>query len=385
MGRARNAAMRFFDNAASRPVPETELIATLNEVASAVSSATSVDEVLDAIVERAKRVTDTDKAVIVLADHHGERLDFDMMVVRGSREQHTQDWWESRLAVLGERVFESGRPVLERHPDQGALLLACPVLVRERPVGLLCAINSEERPFSREQADFLSVLSAFAASAIQNAQLAEQSRYVLLASERDRIAREMHDGVVQSLFAVSLGLELCKKQVLRDPVAVSVRLEELQERLNMSMTELRRFIYDLRPMKLTELGLVGAVEMWVTEVTQGRPVRGHVVLEGSMPLLTPSEEACLYRVIKEAVSNVIRHSSATSFEVRMAFSSSSASVTIEDDGFGFDTDRVILGETQGLGLKSIRDRMIAESGTFSISSGETGTAISIEMPIGGSC
>ncbi len=229
MGRARDAAMRFFDNVASRPVPETELIATLNEVASAVSSAMSVEEVLDAIVERAKRVTDTDKAVLVLADHHSERLDFDMMVVRGSREQHAQDWWESRLVVLGERVFESGRPVIERHADQNALLLACPVLVRERPVGLLCAINSAERPFSREQADFLSVLSAFAASAIENAQLAEQSRYVLLASERDRIAREMHDGVVQSLFAVSLGLELCKKQVLRDPVAVSVRLEELQD------------------------------------------------------------------------------------------------------------------------------------------------------------
>ena len=87
MGRARDAAMRFFDNSADPArLAETELIATLNEVASAVSSAMSVEEVLDAIVERAKRVTDTDKAVLVLADHHSERLDFDTMVVRGSRE-----------------------------------------------------------------------------------------------------------------------------------------------------------------------------------------------------------------------------------------------------------------------------------------------------------
>ncbi len=382
MGRARDAAMRFFDNVASRKVPETELVATLNEVASAVSSAMSVEEVLDAIVERAKRVTDTDKAVLVLADHHSERLDFDMMVVRGSREQHAQDWWESRLVVLGERVFESGRPVIERHPDQNALLLACPVLVRERPVGLLCAINSAERPFSREQADFLSVLSAFAASAIENAQLAEQSRYVLLASERDRIAREMHDGVVQSLFAVSLGLEMCKKQIFRDPVAVSARLEELQDRVNLSMTELRRFIYDLRPMKLAELGLVSAVEFWLVEVTQGRPIRGRLVVDGTLPLLSPSEEACLYRIIKESVSNVVRHAGATQFDVTMSFGDSCARVRIEDNGSGFDPEGVMSGGTQGLGLESIKDRVLNEGGVLDIASGDAGTALSIEIPIG---
>ena len=382
VSRARGAAARFFDATSNRTAAETELIATLNEVASAVSSAMSVEEVLDAIVDRAKRITDTDKAVLVLADHHGERLDFDTMVVRGSRGQHPQDWWESRLAVLGERVFATGQPVLERHPEEDALLFASPVLVRDRPVGLLGAINSGDRPFSREQIDFLAVLSAFAASAIDNAQLAEQSRYVLLASERDRIAREMHDGVVQSLFSVSLGLELCKKQIFRDPVGVSARLEELQDRLNTSMTELRRFIYDLRPMKLTELGLIGAVEFWVAEVTQGRHIRGRVVVHGEMPLLSPAEEACLYRMIKEAVSNVVRHANATYFEVTMAFSDSTASVTIEDDGDGFEAERIMLGETKGLGLESIRDRVLAECGTLSVASGETGTAISIEIPIG---
>ena len=194
------------------------------------------------------------------------------------------------------------------------------MLVRERPIGVLGAINSSDRPFTSQHTDFLSVLAAFAASAIDNAQLAEQSRHVLLSSERDRIAREMHDGVVQSLFAVSLGLELCKKQVLRDPVAVSARLEELQERLNMSMTELRRFIYDLRPMKLAELGLIGAVEFWIAELTEATPVRSRVILEDAMPLMSPAEEACLYRVTKEAVSNAVRHSNATLIEVRIGFS-----------------------------------------------------------------
>jgi len=383
MGHMRGAALRLLGETRRADV-ESHLIATLNEVASAVSSAMSVEQVLDVIVERAKTVTDTDKAVLVLADHHGEDLDFDTMVVRGSRDQHSQDWWETRLGVLGHKVFETGQPLIERHPEEDALLLANPVLVRDHPVGLLGAINSADRPFSREQVEFLSVLSAFAAAAIENAQLAEQSRYVLLASERDRIAREMHDGVVQSLFSISLGLELCKKQVFRDPTAVSTRLEELQEQLNMAMTELRRFIYDLRPMKLTELGLVGAVEFWVQEITQGRPVRGRVIVHGEVPRLTPSEEACLYRVTKEAVSNIVRHANAGSFEVAMSFSEGRAAVSIEDDGGGFDAEWALAGGTQGLGLKGIRDRLAREQGTFNIASGESGTRVSVEIPIGGS-
>lgn len=358
------------------------LIATLNEVAEAVSAAASVKEVLDAIVDRAKVVTDTDKAVLVLTDHHGDELDLDTLVVRGRRGQHAQDWWESRLDFLRERVFETGQPVIERHPEVGAVILASPVKVRDHAIGLLGAINSGDRPFDREQIDYMSVLSAFAGGAIENALLAEQSRYVLLASERDRIAREMHDGVVQSLFSISLGLELCKKQVFRDPVAVAARLEELQQNLNLSMTELRRFIYDLRPMKLTELGLVGAVEYWLDQVTQGRPVKGRLVIDGDIPRLTPSEEACLYRVSKEAVSNAVRHANAHNIEVRIGFSDDTANMAISDDGDGFDSDHVMSGGTQGLGLSSIRERIAQEKGTFEVTSGENGTTIRIQVPIG---
>jgi signal transduction histidine kinase len=91
--------------------------------------------------------------------------------------------------------------------------------IKERPIGVLCAINDEtltlHRAATRIAADRL---GSFAAAAVENARLGEEHRYVLLASERDRIAREMHDGIAQSLFSISLGLEVCKKQALRgDP------------------------------------------------------------------------------------------------------------------------------------------------------------------------
>ncbi len=369
---------------AAKGPTQSELIATLNEVADAVSSALSVEEVLEVIVERAKRITATDKAVLVLADDHGDHLDLDTIVVRGRKSQHAQSWWQGELEHLGDQAFEMGEPLIERHPEEDAWMLASPVLVKDRPIGLLCAINDVDRPFTRVQVDFLAILSAFAASAIENARLAEQSRYVLLASERDRIAREMHDGVVQSLFSISLGLELCKKQVLRDPEAVALRLEELQAHLNTSMSELRRFIYDLRPMKLAELGLIGAVEFWLSEITQGKGVRGRLLVQGALPRMSPSEEACLYRVAKEAVSNAIRHAGATSVEVVITPAHDVVTLTVRDDGKGFDVADVLHGGTKGLGLQSLTERMRREGGELSIeSSPEAGTTIAARLPVGG--
>lgn len=363
---------------------QAELMATLNEVADAVSSAMNVSDVLTVIIERAKRITDTDKAVLVLTDEHSGGLDLDSIVVRGRRDQHSQQWWESRLQELASRVFISGEPVLEQHPQYGAVLLCSPVLVKNHPIGLICAINTIDRPFSQMQTDYLAILSAFAASAIENARLAEQSRYVLLASERDRIAREMHDGVVQSLFSISLGMEVCKRQVYTDQTACASRLDELQQHLNTSMGELRRFIYDLRPAKLTELGLVGATEYWVREITLGRPVRGHVRVEGDEPRLTPSQEACLYRVTKESVSNIVRHSGADEFEVRLIFKPDLVRVEIRDEGKGFDASGVADSKAEQIGLRSIRQRVDREGGRFAIESDQgQGTTVIVDLPLEG--
>jgi signal transduction histidine kinase len=363
---------------------QSELITILNEVADAVSSAMSVDAVLKVIVDRAKRITDTDKAMLVLFDEHGQQLDLDTIVVRGRRDQHLQEWWQSRLELLSERLFTAGEPLVEEHPAEHAWLMCCPILVQGKQIGLLGGINRTEHPFTQLQRDFYAILSAFAASAIENARLAEESRYVLLASERDRIAREMHDGVVQSLFSISLGLELCKKQIKQDPDLVAVRLDELQEHLNISMTELRRFIYDLRPMKLSELGLVGAVEYWVREITQGRPIRGRVVVEEEMPRMSPAEEAILYRVAKEGVSNAVRHSGARSLVVHITASEGSVGITITDDGDGFDAKRVMNGGATGIGLKSISESIQRHGGTFTLDSRPgSGTCVAAEVPVGG--
>jgi two-component system NarL family sensor kinase len=195
----------------------------------------------------------------------------------------------------------------------------------------------------------------------------------------------MHDGVVQSLFSISLGLEVCKKRVGQDPDAVAARLDELQNHLNSAMTELRRFIYDLRPPKLAELGLPGAIDCWIDEVTAGRPIRGRLVVEGSASSLMHAQEACLYRIAKESVSNVVKHADASSFEVRLFGSDEVIRLVVSDDGRGFNAVEAVNGGGVGIGLHSIRERVALEGGTLVVDSTPgSGTTITVELTPGGS-
>ena len=362
---------------------QADLIAALNDVASAVSSTISVDDVLETIVERAKWITNTEKAALVLTYDNSATIDRDSVVVKGSRDEHSEEWWGPELEAIAAVVFREASTYLNLNQGADAWLLAVPITVRDRPIGLLAAINSRQHQFSPEQVDFLAILGAFAATAIENARLAEQSKYVLLASERDRIAREMHDGISQSLFSVALGLEVCRKQVTRDPVAIGNRLEELQEMVDVSRSELRRFIYDLRPVKLQELGLAGAIEYWVHEVTNGKPISGRLKVEGEVRTLTPAAEACLYQVAKESVSNVVKHAGAHVLEVTINYAEDGVSLRISDDGEGFEESdaQSRIDEGKSLGLRSIGERVKRENGRLDVvtSPGE-GTTIYVRLP-----
>lgn len=365
--------------------PHDQLLNSLNDVAAAVSSTLSVDEVLKTIVERAKRVTNTDKAVLLLTEEHSDTLDFDTLNVRGARAEHPEDWWSPRLQAMSSEILHNGRTYLDHDEGAGAWLLCAPIKIKEQPIGLLCAINAEERPFTEHETEYLAILSSFAASAVVNARLSEQHHYVLLASERDRIAREMHDGIAQSLFSISLGLELCKKQAQGgDLSCVTGRLEELQDELNASMDELRRVIYDLRPAKLRDLGLTEAISHWVTGATSGRNVSGLLTVTGEQAPLSAASEACLYRVAKEATSNIVKHASARSFEVALDYQPSAVVLTVSDDGVGFDVEHAMRDAliNGSLGLHSISERVRIEGGVLEISStpGE-GSVVRVELPL----
>lgn len=268
--------------------------------------------------------------------------------------------------------------------ERGAWLLAVPVRVHGEPLGMLIAINGTDHSLLPEHTAFLSILGAFAAISIANARLSEDSRHAMLASERERIAREMHDGISQSLFSVSLGLELAKRQVVKNPLEARRTLEDLEGQVSASAGEIRRLVYDLRPKNLQELGLVESVRTWVHEATCGADVRGVVEVDGEIQVLRPSQEACLYRIAKEAVSNAVRHSGCRRIAVLIAYAPECVTLTVSDDGNGIARGETVRRlEGTGAGLRNMRERIDAEDGVLDVSSEPgNGTAVRAVLPLG---
>ncbi len=368
------------------PQGQLALITALDSVSTSISSARTVHDVLAIIVEAAKRFTGTEKVVICLVDEYAEGLVLDesTLVVRGARGTHEQEWWGQHLTDIADDVFADGRPFFYVDNERGAWMLAVPVRIQDQPLGILVAINTVTHGLLPEHTAFLSILGAFAAASIANSQLAEEGRYAMLSGERERIAREMHDGISQTLFSISLGMELAKKQVTRDPAQAVRTLDDLESQLSASAAELRRLIYDLRPMKLQEMGLVGSVQTWLKEATRGSDVKGKSQVLGPVCTLRPAQEACLYRVAKEAVSNAVRHSGGSSLNVTIEYTEESVTVVVKDDGNGFASggaERRLEGT--GAGLRNMRERMTAEGGTLDIQTTPgQGTVVRAELPIG---
>lgn len=147
--------------------------------------------------------------------------------------------------------------------------------------------------------------------------------------ERIRLARELHDDTIQSLIALQQRIELTQKALTKDPTLVAARFDELKNLLTDTLAAVRRFVRDLRPTYLEELGLIPALEMLTREA--------HATFQvvGEEKRLDAERELALYRIVQEALRNVAKHAQAKNVAVTLSFDEHEATATIEDDGIGF--------------------------------------------------
>ena len=364
----------------------TELFDALRSVTRAGGVENDLGRLLTTAVEQVKHITAADKAVFcALDDEFGRpRLDLTTVVARGARDEHPEEWWTQRVQELGVGQLEDDVATVAVDGRTGVTVAVVTVHAEEdTPSGLLAAITGRKRGFSDNEVDFMSIVGSFLGFAIENAMLMERNRYSLLATERERIAREMHDGLAQSLFGASLGLEVCRKSLRRDPSVATQRLEDAQEVLTNALGELRRHIYALRPERLGRMGLRAAIEAHIADVNDGRIVDPRVSVEGRERVIPSSVEACLYRVAREAITNSARHSGCDSLEVALSYGDGSVCMHVRDNGAGFDVGEALARSERdgGIGLRSVQARVHAEGGRLEIRTGdEQGTELVALIP-----
>ncbi|HYH80246.1 MAG TPA: ATP-binding protein [Longimicrobium sp.] len=237
-----------------------------------------------------------------------------------------------------------------------------------------------DRELDRLRRTFNAMLDAGAA---YRARLREVAARALGSAEeeRKRIARELHDETAQTLAALLIRIRLVQRA--QDPDALAKLLEEMRTDVGQALEGIRRFARGLRPPALDELGLVPAIESHARSLQEISELRIEVESEDVAVDLPPQAELATYRIVQEALSNVVRHAHATRASVRIAHHAGRLLVTVEDDGRGFDPGNVTSTEGGGLGLFGMKERAGYIGGMVDVSSTPGGgTRVRAEIPLG---
>jgi signal transduction histidine kinase len=261
-------------------------------------------------------------------------------------------------------------------------ILSVPMKTRQRTVGVLSVYNKEgEGGFTDRDAELATFFAYQAAAAIENARLYEQTREYAVVEERNRLARDLHDSVTQSLFSVSLLSEAALNLLDRDPAKARERLERANELAQGALAEMRALIFQLRPLTLQEEGLLSALKKHLSAV-QSRDQRAvELNVSGTVRRLPAPVEDAAFRIVQESLNNVIKHASATRTQVHLDFEASCLRVSTEDNGVGFDPSAP--RPTNTLGMAGMRERAEGIGGHFIVESAPgRGTRITAELPVG---
>ena len=196
-------------------------------------------------------------------------------------------------------------------------------------------------------------------------QILLQTRQKLAAlEERNRLARDLHDSVKQQVFALAMQIGAAKTLLGRDPEKAQTYLNEAENLVHQAQQELTALIRELRPVALEGKGFVVALKELVTQWTNQTGIAANLQVEGDGNLPFTVEEA-LFRIAQEALANIARHSHASTVQLRLTFSQDSVTLTISDNGQGFDATAT---HNHGIGLHSMRERMKMLGGEVDIQS-----------------
>jgi signal transduction histidine kinase len=202
-------------------------------------------------------------------------------------------------------------------------------------------------------------------------------------AERQRIARELHDGTGQTLTALGLGLAAAADRVEADPVAVRQQLVDMKQMNAQVLQEVHNVIADLRPSILDNLGLIPALRGHIRAFEQRTGIQAQLAIQGKGLRLKPEVETTIFRIAQESLTNVVRHAEARSVLVQLTFGERDVRLSVHDDGHGFDVEPALAGAggRAAWGLLGIQERASLVGGAAEIVSrpGE-GTTVRVFIP-----
>lgn len=276
---------------------------------------------------------------------------------------------------------------LEGHQEFKSLLVA-PLLAEGRRIGTISINSRQIGAFTQDDQRLLMILAAHAATAVKNAQLFARSEELAIAQERNRIAREIHDGLAQNLASLLMQIDFCLGLIDSDPQATKAILAKAKAFVRENVQEIRRSIFALRPLDVEKLGFLPALHKYAQGFEEQNEVPVHLSIVGEevQSQLPPKYEYALFRIVQEALNNVRKHASAKNVWIVLDLSAPNVvSLRVTDDGLGFDRtveEMASLRHGGGFGLAGMKERTKALGGKLVVEAEPgSGTKITAILPL----
>ena len=360
-----NEALRESEARLEQRVEErTEELMALLELSNSIALTTEDIPLIHNIFDELHDITEYQSAA--LFEFLGG-VDFEAVVTRGDL-----SGWEGETfaSILESKTISTlSTPVGEQ--------TLFPIMVRDKAVGLLVLEHDTAHDLNKDKEKLVTAFASQAGVALENTKLYADVQERAAFDERQHLARELHDSVSQALYSIVLGSHAARKQLESNPEQAEKALEYVQNLAEAGLAEMRALIFELRPEVLEQEGLNAALSKQV----EALEVRHNLVGEFSSndePTLSFSAKQALFRIVQEALHNIVKHAKAEHVWVSLEQTNDAVHLSIRDDGIGFDTEQSFTGR---LGLKSMRERTAQLGGVFDLNSTSEGTSLAVEVPL----
>jgi signal transduction histidine kinase len=260
-------------------------------------------------------------------------------------------------------------------------LLGVPVKLKNRTIGNLYLTDKIDAPeFSDDDQRLVELFAAHAGIAIENARLHEAVQYLAVVDERERIGKDLHDGIIQTLYAIALSLEDVPVLMTEDVAEATVTVDRAIDTLNRAIADLRQFVVGLRPETIDHTDFTGLLAALVDQVRQNNVVEVELEVPDQRIEVPAHARSELLQIAREGLSNIARHAHATTARITVRREADLLRLEVADDGVGFDSSSAV--PRGHLGLANMRDRARALGGALEVGSGGPGTTIIVTVPLG---
>jgi signal transduction histidine kinase len=379
--------------ASDRP-HDPDVQTALQEAVRGIAGLAPIDDVLQVIVDRVRPLVGAQYVALGIVDANGRIERFITSGMDDETREHIGHLPEGH-GLLGLIIRENrsyripdintddrryGFP--PNHPPMKSFL-GVPITVSGTTVGRLYLTNKQgAEEFSADDQSLVETFALHAGIAMDNARLHDQLQRLAVVSERERISKDLHDGIIQNMYAVSLSLEDVPELMDSDRQEAVARVERAIDSIHLSIQDIRNFIFGLRPELLEGASLLGGLAAIVEEQRHHTLIEIEVLFPDSIPEPPAEVTSHLLAIVSESLSNVLRHSRASRALVRVQriVNPAGLELVVEDNGVGFEpANRGKLGHQ---GLSNVRARTEQMDGELELDShpGE-GTRIVVRVPV----